>query len=72
MEPLSTSKICLNSSHLSGVTGPLEDRFRIKNDLDKLENWSAINGMQFSKNKCSKQNIILGKEQSNAQMQNEQ
>lgn len=42
----------MGDTKLGGVTSTLRDRIRIQNDLDKLENWSEINKVKFSKEKC--------------------
>lgn len=41
--------VCLNftdDTKLKGVASALEDRFRIQNDLGKLEEWFEINKMK--------------------------
>lgn len=36
---------------LGGVASSVEDKFRIWNDLDKLEKWPEINKMKLNKDK---------------------
>ncbi|CAM5081660.1 unnamed protein product [Natator depressus] len=41
-----------DDTKLGGVASALEDRIKIHNDLDKLEKWSEVIWMKFSKDKC--------------------
>ncbi|CAM5112215.1 unnamed protein product [Natator depressus] len=41
-----------DNTEMGGVASALEDRIKIQNDLDKLEKWSEVNRMKFSKDKC--------------------
>lgn len=41
-----------DDTKLGGTTSILEDRIRIRNDLDKLEKWTGKNRMKFNRDKC--------------------
>lgn len=52
-----------DDSRLGKVESVLEDRLRIQNDIDKLEQCPEINELKFSKDKCHVQ--YLRQEKSN-------
>ena len=41
-----------DDTKLGGVANTPEDRIRIQDDLDRLENWAKMNKMNFNGEKC--------------------
>lgn len=53
---------------LGGVASSVEDKFRIWNDLDKLEKWPEINKMKLNKDKYKVLHLERKKKKSNAEI----